>query len=370
MRVFFDCRYVRTGRPDGITRYTVSLLAEFAKLHPVTMLVSSREQLAVLPGLPWELIPSQTSPLEPWVAYRVNRLQPDIVFSPMQTMGSRGRRYALVLTVHDLIYYTHRTPPRDLPWFVRGAWRLYHLAWWPQRMLLNGADQIVAVSQTTKELILRKRLARRPVSVVHNSAGEPAPEVHEFALHRAPPRGTPRQLVHMGQFLPYKNVDALVRAMAFLPGYELHLMSPVTDAERERLRALAPGAALVFRNGASDAEYEDALLGAHALVTTSWDEGFGIPVLEAMRVGTPVVASDIPIFREVGGEAAVFADPSSPEDVARGIRSLEDPDAWVAASRAGIAQAARFSWAASAQHLLTVLTAAHARWLARSARRR
>jgi glycosyltransferase involved in cell wall biosynthesis len=150
----------------------------------------------------------------------------------------------------------------------------------------------------------------------------------------------------MGQFVPYKNIDTLVRAMPLLgPDYELHLMSPVTDAERARLAALAPGAALVFHNGASDAEYESALLSAHALVTTSWDEGFGIPVIEAMRLGTPVVASDIPIFHEVGGGAAVFVDPASPDDVARGIRSLGPADAWHAASRAGLEQAAAFTWA-------------------------
>ena len=58
-----------------------------------------------------------------FVALLVNRLKPDVVFSPMQTMGSLGRRYRLVLTVHDLIYYRHRTPPRDLPAPVRALVR-------------------------------------------------------------------------------------------------------------------------------------------------------------------------------------------------------------------------------------------------------
>jgi glycosyltransferase involved in cell wall biosynthesis len=356
VRVLFDCRYVRTGRHDGISRYSAELVRELAKLTPVEMLISDEAQLANLPELPWHLIGSQTGPGEPWRAREVNRLHPDIVFTPMQTMGARGRRYKLVLTVHDLIYYRHRTPPRSMPWYVKIAWRLYHLAWWPQRMLLNGGDAVVSVSQTTADLIARHHLTHRPVFVVPNAAPDPSPAALAAAADRTPPTGTPRRLVHMGQFVPYKNIDALVRALPLLGAeYELHLMSPVTDAERARLAALAPGAALVFHDGASDADYEAALLSAHALVTTSWDEGFGIPVIEAMRLGTPVVASDIPIFHEVGGEAAVFVDPASPADVARGIRSLESADAWAGASRAGIAQAGAFTWAASARALLEVL---------------
>ena len=143
MRVVVDCRYTRIGRHDGISRYTASLVEELAKLHPVTMLISDHRQLEMLPDVPWQLVSSPTSVREPLVALTVNKLKPDVVFTPMQTMGSWGRKYKLLLTVHDLIYYRNRTPPRDLAAPIRLLWRLYHLAWWPQRLLLNRADGVV-----------------------------------------------------------------------------------------------------------------------------------------------------------------------------------------------------------------------------------
>jgi glycosyltransferase involved in cell wall biosynthesis len=353
VKVLFDCRYTRIGRHDGISRFTAGLVGALAKRHPVTMLISDHRQLELLPELPWELIPSPTAVGEPWVARTVNRLKPDVVFTPMQTMGGFGRRYRLVLTVHDLIYYRHPTPPRDLPAFVRGLWRLYHLAWWPQRMLLNRSDAVVTVSETTKKLIEEHRLTKRPVHVVPNAADMPA--LAPGRAERTAPET--KSLVYMGSFMPYKNVDTLVRAAALLPEYTLHLMSRVTEQERRRLSELAPGARLVFHDGASDEEYAETLAAATALVTASHDEGFGIPLLEAMVLGTPVVVSDIPIFREIGGDAALYFAPDAPEEVAARVRQLEEDGAWAARSAAGRAQAERYTWDTSAKRLLDVLTA-------------
>ncbi|MGN6200708.1 glycosyltransferase family 4 protein [Humibacter sp.] len=351
MKIVFDCRYTRIGRHDGISRYTASLVEELGKLHDVTMLINDKAQLDMLPDLPWSLVSSPTSVREPLVALQVNKLKPDIVFTPMQTMGSLGRRYPLIKTVHDLIYYRHRTPPRDLPAFVRGLWRLYHLSWWPQRMLLNRADAVVAVSHTTADLIARHRLTRKPVHVVPNAPVVPA----EFS-EEARTEAVTKSLVYMGSFMPYKNVETLARATALLPDYELHLMSRITEAQRERLQAAAPDARLVFHDGASDEEYFSTLLNATALVTASHDEGFGIPVVEAMRVGTPAVVSDIPIFREIGADAALYVAPDDVEGFAAAVRRLEQPGEWAERSRLGVAAASRYTWAASAATLLRVLT--------------
>jgi len=350
MKIVVDCRYVRTDQHDGISRYTAGVVEALSRRHPLTMLISDKRQLKLLPELPWAMTSAPTSAREPLVALQVNKLHPDVVFTPMQTMGTFGRRYKLVKTLHDLIYYRNRTPPRDLNPAIRLLWRLYHLAWWPQRLLLNRADAVATVSQTTEHLIQQHRLTKRPIVVVGN-APDPAPA--GLPVERSMP--TERQLLYMGSFMPYKNVDTLARALHELPGYRLHLLSRISAADRERLTALAPAGALVVHDGTSEADYRALLESATALVTASLDEGFGLPLVEAMAVGTPVVVSDIPIFREIGGEAALYASATDPVAMASAIRCLEDPAEWARRSAASRAQAAQFSWDRSASVLLTTL---------------
>ncbi len=91
-------------------------------------------------------------------------------------------------------------------------------------------------------------------------------------------------------------------------------------------------------------------------MTASRDEGFGLPVVEAMALGTPALISDIPIFREIGGDAAVYFDPDSVDSVVAGVRALENADEWRRRSAASTAWAKRYNWPDAAKQLLAVLT--------------
>lgn len=356
MRLLFDARYTRWPRHDGISRYGAGLLGGLARISAqdpaitVEALVHDDRQIPPLPDVLTHHVTSPTSPAEPLLARQVNRLSPDVVFSPMQTMGSWGRDYRLILTLHDLIYYTHPTPPHDLPLPIRGLWRAFHTAYWPQRLLLDRADAVATVSHTTAGLIRAHALTKQPVSVIPNAADPVNPVPQRASGHDA------RTLVYMGAFLPYKNAEALVRSLAWLPGYTLHMASGITPAREAALRALAPDhGRLVFHRGISDEEYAALLDRATALVTASRAEGYGLPVVEALSRGVPVVVTDMPIFREIAGPRegpALFADPDDPQDFARAVRLLEDPVRWKRASAAAPARAAQHSWDESALRLL------------------
>lgn len=342
MKVFVDARWTRTDHHDGISRYGASVIGELHKLQPVTMLIHNKQQLKLLPKAPYVVVNHPFSPSELLLPRKLNELGADIVFSPLQYMGFWGRKYKLIFTVHDLIYYRHPKPPTHLPWFVRLVWRLFHLAFWPQRLLLNRADAIVTVSQTSKRYIQQHNITQRPISVVYN-----APSSLKVKLQKPT-----KKLVYMGSFMPYKNVELLIAAMEFLPDYELLLLSRISPArERELVIAAPKDVKISFYGGVSDEQYAQILGECHALVTASLEEGFGLPLIEAMQGGIPVICSDIDIFHEVAGDGALYFDPSSSQDFAIKVHKLEKNKVRDELTKKGKIQAKKFTWKKSAKVL-------------------
>ena len=360
IRVFFDARFTRTTHHDGISRYGSCLLTALLEATAgtdieVTAIISDEAQLGLLPECTWVKLNSPTSPAEVGIAKSLNDLGADVVFSTMQVMGSMGRRYGLILTVHDLIYYSHPLPPADLPAPVRLLWRLYHLSYAPQRLLLDRADAVAAVSETTKALLADEKLTKRPVRVVSNAAEVTATE--KRTVNRAPAKS----LVYMGSFMPYKNVETLIRALEHLPGWTLHIASRIEGRREAQLRALIPDRArVVFHRGISDETYAELLESATALVTASRAEGFGLPVIEAMAMGVPVAVSDIPIFHEIAGRAGVYFDQDDPASIAAAVTTLTDPQEWEEKAAAGQEQSQRFAWSDSAEALVDLIREVHA----------
>lgn len=344
----FDARFIRVDRHDGISRFSAELAKALSTKVRLVAIIHDLRQLESLPeGIEYVVLNNPQSPREFFIARKLNQLGATHVFSPMQLMGSFGRKYKLILTLHDLIYYRHRKPPQDLNLLVRIIWRLYHLSYQPQRWLLNRADAVATVSNTTKKLMQKHKLTRKPIAVVYN-----APEKAASPSARA--SAETKNLVYIGSFMPYKNVETLVRGAGIAKQYTLHLLSKISDSRKASLQLLATecGAKLVFHNGVSDEQYKQLLQSAFALVSASKDEGFGIPLVEAMQLGTPVLVSDLDIFKEVSGVAGTYFDPNSPESFAEALTSLEAAGQWKEKSQLAFKQAAEFDWDLSAQALL------------------
>jgi glycosyltransferase involved in cell wall biosynthesis len=349
LKVVFDCRFIRLDHHDGISRFSSELFSAVSRKLELTALICDLGQLRLLPdGVPYIVGNDPTNALsELSLPRKLNEAGATHVFSPMQTMGTLGRRYKLILTLHDLIYYAHPKAPPQLPLQVRIAWRIYHLNFWGARALLNRADAVVTVSETSKKLILDKKLTVRPVHVIYN-----APESVASTPWTKEPKqlGGRKTLVYMGSFMPYKNVECLVRAMEFLPDHQLVLLSKISANRQIELSSLAGtfSERVMFKNGVSDEEYQGILSNAFALVSASKEEGFGIPLVEAMAHGIPLVVSDIPIFREVADRAAGYFDPSNPSSLALSVQRISDPSIWEAASEASYARSEFFNWDDSA----------------------
>ena len=350
MKVFFDARYTRTDYHDGISRYSAELGNALAKTMLVTFLICDEGQKKWFPpNTSFIKIHPPTSIKEPFTALILNKYQPDIVYSPMQTIGTLGRAYTSVLTVHDMIYYRHKQPPSFLPWYVRFGWRLYHLSYLPQRLVLKGADVLTTVSQTSLNDLTKANMTNLQVHIVSN-----APQ--KFSTYQVTHQPAVSNIVYMGSFMQYKNVETLIRGMEWLPGRTLHLLSRIRPERQAELEKIIPkNVHVVFHNGVTDDEYERILADNAVLVTASRDEGYGIPVAEAMNMGVPVVLSDIPVFREVGADAALYFSPDNPKVFAEQVQRLDDPTLREQLVAKGLKHMESFSWDASAKVLLNAI---------------
>jgi glycosyltransferase involved in cell wall biosynthesis len=353
MSVFFDCRFIRSGQHDGISRFSTSLFSSLSKTVELTALVSDLKQLEKLPrGAKYMLVNDPTNPMsELLLPKKLNRAGATVVFSPMQTMGSLGKKYRLILTLHDLIYYKHPKPPGEFSWLIKLAWRLYHLSYLPARFLLNRADHVVTISETSKKQMLRKRLTTKPISVISNASEAKVQATSRQYDAKA------KTLIYMGSFMEYKNVEILIKAMTELTDYRLLLLSKVDPKRLRELVQLAGDAIerIEFLNGVSDGQYSELLDSAFALVSASLDEGFGIPLVEAMSRATPIIVSDIDIFREIASSAGNYFEPGTPAGFASRVLELDNKQSWELASKKALARSIDFDWDDSARQLLAII---------------
>jgi glycosyltransferase involved in cell wall biosynthesis len=247
----------------------------------------------------------------------------------------------LVVTLHDLAW--RRSPAH----FTRRGVRTFERG---LTLVARHADAVVCSSLAT-------------LADAH-AAGLPAARLHHVPLGvrvaPAPPgavAATRRRYglerpyaVFVGTIEPRKNLDGLLAAFAQLDDLELDL---VVVGPAGWGPAVVPPGPRVHRVGFVAGEDKAALLaGAAVCVQPSLWEGFGLPVLEAMAQGTPVVTSAGTATEEAAGGAAVLVDPRRPAAIAEGIRAALAEPARLAA--AGRARAAAMSWAATAAATVAV----------------
>ncbi len=365
MRIAIDARLWAEPR-SGIGRYTRSLTEHLLQLAPEErwILYVDRAPGPTLRGaevrcLPW----SQRLIWSLWHTPRDLRRRPVDVFHGVTGFELPGRGpWALVTTVHDLV-------PFRLPGLVPARHR------WAVRCLLGGAlrraSRVIAVSETTRgELLARYRLPPTRVVVVPEAAAPhfvpPLPPALAAARARY---GLARPYVlFVGVLEPKKNLDVLLDAVALLrrarawgetelvvvgaPGWG-------PDPAR-RAHALGLDGAVRFVGAAPDADLPALYGGALAFAFPSLWEGFGLPALEAMAAGAPVVASNRGALPEVTAGAALLVDPA-PAPLADALaRLLAEPALRERLRAAGLARAAEFSWERTARETLAVYRAASA----------
>jgi len=357
MKLLYDARYIRPDFHDGISRYTTEIANALAKQTKVTFIISDEKQLAFLPdNAEFVKIHAPISALEPFTSLILNKFKPDVVFSPLFSMGTFGRRFKLILTSHDMIYVHHPEPPLDIQnKLLRLGWRVYYSTNLAMSITLNSADIVNTVSESAKQEFIDAHLTKRPIIVTPN-APKPLDKLLEKPVDVS--KKKPRNIVYMGAFISYKNVETLLKGMKYLPEYTLHLLShlPPEERYRELLAMIPEGAKIIWHKGVTDQKYADLLADNAFLASASLDEGFGLPVVEAQSLGVPTVLTDMPVFHEVAGDGSLFFDAHDPKDFADKVKQLDDDELREKLSRAAKKHAAQYSWDASATKLLAAIT--------------
>jgi glycosyltransferase involved in cell wall biosynthesis len=365
MHIAIDARLWAEPR-SGIGRYTRSLTEHLLRVAPEErwILYVDRPPGPALDGaeircLPW----TQRLIWSLWHAPRDLRRQPVDVFHGVTgfELPARGP-WALVTTVHDLV-------PLRLPGLVPARHR------WAVRCLLGGAlrraRRVIAVSEATRaEILTRYGLPPARVVVIPEAAASQFAPPASAALAAVRARyGLDRPYVLFVGFLePKKNLGALLEAVARLRrerawgGTELVVVGAPgwgPDPAR-RVRALGLDDTVRFIGPAPDADLPALYGGALAFAFPSLWEGFGLPVLEAMATGAPVVASNRGALPEMTAGAALLVEPE-PGPLAVGLAQILADSALRERLRAaGLARAAQFSWERTARETLAVYRAAAA----------
>ncbi|TFD29408.1 glycosyltransferase family 4 protein [Cryobacterium cryoconiti] len=277
------------------------------------------------------------------VAQAARRLRADLVHCPAN-LGPVWSRVPVVLTVHDLLPFRH-------PEYVPGAYS--HVLRTMIRVAARGARRVLTVSVASADDIVR--YLKVPVGRVDvvPLAGQDADV--PASPHAEPLPRLPRHVLAVGNRMPHKNFPLLLQALALVPAESRPHLTVTGSHGDDPLAPVVAGLGLeawVSLRGWLSSEELDRLYAESSLIVfPTLFEGFGLPVLEAMSRGCPVVCSDIPVLHEVAGDAAVYVAPQDAAALAATMAGLlDDPAELARLSAQGRDRARTFSWARTARH--------------------
>jgi glycosyltransferase involved in cell wall biosynthesis len=352
----------------GIGRYAACLARALIELQPARFALFYNRGRDTVPPAGLEAMPACTvrAGYKPWrmavwlgqlARVGFDRLVPGAeLFHATEHLLPPLHSAATVLTVHDMIFTLFpQTQKRLNFWYLNATMPLY----------CRRADAIITVSECSKQdIVTHYHLDPAKVTVIHEAAGPEFRPASAADQERVRQRyGLPEQfLIHVGVIEPRKNLIRLVEALQRLRDEGLSIPLVVVGPKGwlygdffQRLEQLQVRDAVCFPGYVPLADLAAVYSAARLAAMPSVYEGFGLPVLEAMACGTPVVCSSASSLPEIGGDAARYFDPLSEEEIAAAIRAVwTDPTLHAAMRHQGLAQASLFSWQRAAHETLAV----------------
>ena len=273
----------------------------------------------------------------------------DVFFSPAH-YAPRASPVPTVVTIHDLAY---KFFPNE---FLSGD--LYKLNKWTEYSVKKAARVICVSEHTKSDLVKFFPKVESKTSVVLNGFRTPKKlRVTGYKLQESNP-----YILFVGTIQPRKNISALIEAFEEFvqahPEFELKIVGKRGWLYSETLKRIESSPFLKqikYLGFVADKELESLYVNAYATVLSSHYEGFGLPVLEAMSYGSPVIASNNSSLPEVGGDAVLYCNPNDSKTIIDALEKLQDSKLRKSLLLKAEKQLTKFSWTKCAEETLSII---------------
>lgn len=360
LTIAIDASRAATGQLTGTERYSrqiIEAMIEAGRNHRYLLYLNQQG--------PVDLALPSTARQRPipfprlWTHFRLSveilRQPVDALFIPAHVVPPVHPR-ATVVTIHDLGYLYEPD--------AHTAWSRRYLDW-STRWSVATARRVIAISGATRDDLVRHYgVAPEKIRVIpHGIDGGFHPLREDVVAREVSRLGfTQPYILFVGTIQPRKNVARLIAAFDILaesnPELELVLAGKrgwLADRIDAAIRSSRHQDRIRITGHVPDTSLPALYNGAQAVVLPSLYEGFGLPALEAMASGTPVVVSNRGALPGIAGDAALIVDPLSPQAIAAGLAAAIDPATRARRIEVGIRHAARFRWTTAGQQTLEVI---------------
>jgi glycosyltransferase involved in cell wall biosynthesis len=362
LNIAINTRLLLKDKLEGIGWFTYEIVSRMVKTHPEHhfFFIFDRpfhpDFIFGANVTPIVLSPQARHPIlyKVWFDFRIPSLlkkhKIDVFLSPDGFLSTRTN-VPQIPVIHDLNFEHY---PEDLP----NKDRKYYKKYMP--LFAKKAAHIITVSEFSKSDIHKQYgISLDKISVVYNAVNSdfaPIDEDKKQLVRQKFSEGAPF-FVYLGALHKRKNIERMLLAFDLFKTTQPSSMKMVIvgaklfkeDLIEKVYNKLNHKADVVFTGRLPKSELIKVVAAAEAMVYVSYFEGFGIPIIEAMKCGVPVITSNVTSMPEVAGDAGLLVDPFSVEDIARGMKQMAstiDKTEWI---EKGKIRAQFFSWDASAQ---------------------
>jgi alpha-1,3-rhamnosyl/mannosyltransferase len=356
MRIVIDARMIKPDSMHGIARYVYNLLIGLRTIgtaHQFYVLINPNSPLE---EMDWpshiELVPVVAN----WISFReqweipqvLRRLQADLYHAP-SFVAPLLTPCRLVMTIHDLNHIV-------LPQFYTPFHQIYYQFF--VRRCIRRSEFILTVSQFSKSEIVRTlRLPAEKLFVTYNGVSEayrPVTDQEQLEYVRDLYELPEKFIFCLSNNKPHKNVQQLVRAYCYSDlKVPLVLASPVDHNVIQIAENFGKKHLVYFTKFIAEEHLPSVYSMTHLFVYPSTYEGFGLPPLEALSCGAPVVVARSSSLPEVVGEHAIFTNPYDYKDMAQALKiGVHDVELRAKLREFGVSHARRFSWDAMTMQTL------------------